>query len=65
LTGRRTVNFEDDTVKTSVYARNRLPADKTISGPAIVEGDESTVAIKPGQQARVDEYGNITVSVNQ
>jgi N-methylhydantoinase A/oxoprolinase/acetone carboxylase beta subunit len=46
-----------------VYDREHLPPDGIIEGPAVVEDAESTAVILPGDQARVDAYGNITVKV--
>jgi hypothetical protein len=29
----------------------------------VIEGDESTVLVRPDQRARVDRYGNLVVEV--
>ena len=57
----RPVGFDGRTLDTRIYDRGRLPADATLEGPAIVEGTESTVVIRPGQHATIDEYGSLLV----
>ncbi|MFP9190960.1 hydantoinase/oxoprolinase family protein [Natronosalvus vescus] len=57
----RPVGFDERTHDTRIYDRDRLPADVALEGPAIVEGAESTVVIRPGQHATVDEYGSLLV----
>jgi len=61
----RAVVYDGESRQTAVYARERLPVDSTIDGPAIVEGTESTVVILPEQSATVDGYGTITVEVGR
>ena len=61
----RAVVYDGESRQTAVYARERLPVDSTIDGPAIVEGPESTVVILPEQSATVDGYGTITVEVGR
>jgi N-methylhydantoinase A/oxoprolinase/acetone carboxylase beta subunit len=46
-----------------VYDRAALVAGASIGGPAVVEDPESTAVILPGDDARVDGYGNVIVSV--
>jgi len=48
---------------TRVYDRDRLPTGAEFDGPAVVEGVESTVVVRPGQHAHVDEYGSLHVEV--
>ncbi|WP_331233375.1 hydantoinase/oxoprolinase family protein [Natronorarus salvus] len=61
----RAVVYDGEAHETPVYDRERLPVDSTVEGPAIVEGTESTVVIRPSQSATVDEYGTITVEVRR
>jgi N-methylhydantoinase A len=61
--GERPVAFGEDWYDTRIYDRERLPAGAAFEGPAIVEGPESTVTVRPGQTARVDEHGTIVVEV--
>jgi len=60
----REVVFEGDGRDTHVYDRAALPTGLEFEGPAIVEGAESTVVVRPGQTARVDDYGSIVVEVD-
>jgi N-methylhydantoinase A len=48
---------------TPVYWGNRLAAGNRIEGPAIVDLPETTVVVRPGTAARVDENGSILLSV--
>jgi N-methylhydantoinase A len=60
----REVVFEGDGRDTPVYDRASLPTGPEFEGPAIVEGAESTVVVRPGQAAHVDDYGSIVVEVD-
>jgi N-methylhydantoinase A len=57
----RNVHFDGKEYECSVYDRNRLPANGSFDGPAIVEGAESTITVLPEQRGHVDEYGNVLV----
>jgi len=59
----RRVVFDGISLDTPVYNRELLPALSEFEGPAIVEGPESTVVIRPDQQAHVDSYGTLVVEV--
>ena len=56
----RPVYFDetDGFVQCPIYRREGLPAATELSGPAILEGMDSTVVINPGWRGRVDGYGN-------
>ena len=60
---RRSVTFDGEAVETPVYDRTQLPVDGSFDGPAVVEGPESTVVVRPGQRAHVDEYASLLVEV--
>ena len=45
-----------------VYERDALPAGASVAGPAIVEEWNTTMLVLPGQEASVDEYGNLRIS---
>ena len=60
----REVVFDGVAHDTPVYDRAALPTEVAFGGPAIVEGAESTVVVRPGQTARVDDYGSIVVEVD-
>lgn len=65
LKGRRPIYFPDGGFReTPVYDREALRAGMTIEGPAIVEERESTIVIWPGDQAEVDPYLSIIVTLN-
>lgn len=57
----RSVVFDGDEYATPIYRRDRLPVGGDFDGPAVVEGEESTVVVHPGQSARVDEFANLVV----
>lgn len=61
--GARSVYFEGESVETAIYARERLGAGDTFSGPAIVEQTDSTTVVPPGARVRVDEYGNLIIDL--
>jgi N-methylhydantoinase A len=48
----------------AVYSRYDLAPGAALSGPAVVEEDESATVIGPGGSARVDAYGNLIVAVS-
>ena len=45
-------------VKTNIYHFDRLAPGSSISGPAVLEGMDSTVLINPGWTGQIDRYGN-------
>ncbi len=47
---------------TDFYRRSRLKPGHRIEGPAIVEQSDTTTAIPPGWQARVDRYSNLRLT---
>ena len=59
----RPVWFDGEWIETPVYARERLPLDATIEGPAILEQLDATTVIEPGDRARGDRDGNIIIAV--
>ncbi|MBZ9990320.1 hydantoinase/oxoprolinase family protein [Mesorhizobium sp. BH1-1-5] len=50
---------------TPVYARERLPLDATIEGPAILEQMDATTVLEPGDRARSDADGNIIIDIGE
>ncbi len=48
-----------------VYNRYRLGAGAVLTGPAIVEENESTVVLGEGAAGRIDAYGNLVVTLPQ
>ena len=49
--------------ETPVYARESLVGGQTITGPAIVEQMDTTTLIFPGDECRVDDWGNIIINL--
>ena len=62
--GTRQACFEGKWFDTAIFSREKLPAGARFIGPAIVEQLDATVVIDPGASARVDEMGNIIITVN-
>lgn len=62
LTGTRQAWF-DGWVETPIYWRDHLPADMTLTGPAIVEQMDTTIVIEPGDVATHDADGNIIITL--
>ncbi|WP_254864277.1 hydantoinase/oxoprolinase family protein [Halovivax gelatinilyticus] len=60
----RSVDFDGTLRETPVYDRAGLPAGAAVDGPAIVEGTESTVVVRPGWAATVDEHGSLVLEVS-
>jgi N-methylhydantoinase A len=60
----RTVRFETDH-ETPVYERRRLPSGATTEGPAIVEGDDTTAVVRPGDALTVADDGTLRIEVGE
>lgn len=52
-------------VPTPVYAGAELSAGEPIAGPAVVEYPDTCVAVRPGQSALLDEFGNLVLSLDE
>ncbi|GIX47848.1 MAG: methylhydantoinase [Candidatus Tectimicrobiota bacterium] len=50
-------------VRCPVYARERLAAGAVLRGPALVEEQEATTLLLPGDVAEVDPWGNLLITV--
>lgn len=50
---------------TPVYAREKLPLDAIIEGPAILEQMDATTVLEPGDRARSDADGNIIIDIGE
>lgn len=48
----------------AVLRRERLLSDNVVAGPALIEEATATTAVEAGQNCRVDEYGNLIVSLS-
>jgi N-methylhydantoinase A len=49
--------------QTPVYTRDALRAGNVFAGPALVEEHASTTVVQPGDELRVDELGNLQISI--
>ena len=59
----RKVFFRDaGMIDCSVYDRAPLKADDTLSGPALIEADDSTVVVPPEWSVRCDAIGNLMLT---
>ena len=50
-------------IKDNPYNRNKLPVDEKIKGPAIVLQKDTTTIIRPGDIFKVDNQGNMIISI--
>ena len=65
LKGRRQAWFADGPgfVDTPVYDRYALVAGDRIAGPALVEEDESTCVLAPGDHGQIDGQGHLVIDI--
>lgn len=61
--GRRAVVFEGREAAALLYDRSRLQPGNCFSGPAIVVEYSSTTVVPPGAGVRVDEHGNLVITL--
>ncbi len=63
--GTRQVYFAEagKAIDTPIYTRDALRARNTIEGPALIEEYASTTVLLPGDKTRVDDFGNLIVTV--
>ncbi|MFC5408461.1 hydantoinase/oxoprolinase family protein [Larkinella bovis] len=63
LKGYRSVYYEKDLTPCGcpIYDRAGIRADDTLSGPAIIEGPESTVVMREKSYARMDQFRNLRI----
>lgn len=62
----RPVHFHSrGAVSTGIYKRETLPAGAQLTGPAVLEGRESTVLLPPGSRASVDPLGTLVIEVKE
>ena len=59
--GRRPFYADGAWLEASVYAREALPAEARIEGPAVVQQIDATTVIEPGAVAVVDAIGNLRI----
>lgn len=65
LKGYRSVYYEKDLTPCGcpIYDRAGIRAEDTLSGPAIIEGPESTVVMREKSFARMDTFRNLRISL--
>lgn len=61
----RPVWYDGNWHDTAVYARDKLPLNAVIEGPAIVEQMDATTVLEPGDKAASDADGNLVVEVGR
>jgi N-methylhydantoinase A len=59
--GSRMVWFGDAFVDAPIYEHAKLRPGNRVSGPAIVEGKNTTLPLHPGQELSVDEFHNLVI----
>lgn len=57
--GARDVAFDGAFVSTPIFARDLIPVDAAIEGPALIEEDGTTTVVPPGFRASPDVHGNL------
>jgi N-methylhydantoinase A len=62
--GSREAVFADEVRETPVYERAQLPPQDGIDGPAIIEGDESTIVVPPAWAVQVRDDGTLIAEVS-
>jgi N-methylhydantoinase A len=63
LTETRPVWFDGGWRDTPVYAREKLPLDAVIEGPAILEQLDATTVVEPGDRLTSDADGNLIIEI--
>ncbi len=58
LKSRRNVYWGDGFIETDIYEEKLLRCGNVVSGPAIVESEETTILVPPGRKYSVDQYLN-------
>lgn len=51
--------------KFTIYRRDELLAENVIKGPAIIEEATATTVVEENQTCRVDQYGNLIISLDK
>lgn len=61
LVATRQVHFGSRFEETPIFEHSRLSAGNKITGPAIIEGANTTLPLHPGQEIVVDSFGNLVL----
>jgi N-methylhydantoinase A len=60
----RTADYAIDGIhEASIYAGELLEPGMRLEGPAVVETAGSTIAVHPGNEVAVDDYGNLLITI--
>lgn len=59
----RPVIFNSKQVETPVYNRDQIGPGTIMTGPAVIEQEDSTTLLWPGDKARCDKWGNLIIEV--
>ncbi|QEC46755.1 hypothetical protein FSW04_03575 [Baekduia soli] len=64
--GHRDVHWEElgARASTAIWDGGRLQPGTTLEGPAVIELPDTTIVVRPGHRASIDEYGNAVVQVD-
>ena len=60
--GSRRVRFDGAELECPIYRRDQIDVGANFAGPAILEQLDCTTVVRPGQNARVDEWKNLIVT---
>lgn len=52
------------TFDTAIYQRDKLPVETKVAGPAIILQQDTTTVVRPGDDFRIDQQGNMLISIN-
>ena len=65
LVGHREVAFLhcEALLDTPIYNRKSLSGGAKIDGPAIIEQDDATIVLPPRWTAKIDDYGNLLITL--
>jgi 5-oxoprolinase (ATP-hydrolysing) len=55
--------FYEGWLSTPIYLLDEIPANKDFYGPAIIIQDGATILVEPGNNARRNKYGDITIQL--
>lgn len=62
LDRQESVYFKDRWLPTNIFLRDRLGPGHKITGPAVIEQNDTTTVIEPGYVGEVDEFNNILIN---
>lgn len=61
--GKRQIYLQGKFYECPIFEREKLLAGNNITGPAVIEGKESTILLETDSSALVDRYGNIIIDI--